>query len=215
MNRCDLSDTTAKMQPVQVARQFVIRRPTMQDAAAVTGLINICAVAETGALNMTVAALEVIWREAEQRLTTDAWVVLNPAGRVVGYGELACEPACTTPYVWVYVHPDQQATGIGAHLFRTAEMRVRQLLSGDAPGQPVIVRAAVVSFNQSLRRLLHTQGFALAERHWRASDAPPVSTGIMQRAYTPGDDGRMVARVDVYEKMLTADERQTTDSYLV
>lgn len=202
MNSSNSSDITHIRPAVQLQQQFVIRRPTMQDAAAVTGLINICAVTETGTLNMTVAALETIWREGNHRLMTDAWLVRDAAGRVVGYGELECSPTCGAPYVWVYVHPDVQAAGIGALLLRATETRVRQLARQTA-GRNVVLRAVVVSFNQGLRRLLHQQGFALVERYWDFATAPPELARIALRAYAPDEDGRQVARYDVYEKVLS------------
>ncbi|NPV65792.1 MAG: GNAT family N-acetyltransferase [Anaerolineae bacterium] len=192
-------------------KHFVVRRPTLEDAAAVTGLINVCAVIETGSLAMTVDQLLQIWASPGFDLQTDAWMVFDPVGQLVGYAELWEQPPYEAPYVWVHVHPDYVGRGIGIHLLSLAEGHVRQAARCDMAGRRVVLRVATICLNQTARRMLSEQGFRLTERFWRSGEGTqgagrsggPVDR-IALRTFVPGEQGLAAYRYDIYEKELCA-----------
>ncbi len=197
---------------VPSAGDLLIRRPTLSDVAAVAGLINICAVAEIGALQTTVDQLRGHWQMRGLNLPTDCWVVQEPSGRLVGYAEVWDLPAWPAPYIWARVHPDWMGQGLGRRLLRLAEERARSGAAGTDAPRRIILRTAIVSANQPARRLLYQDGYRLVARRWckgrPADDADPSPDwpqGIPARAYISGEDGP-VYRYDIYEKELCLDD---------
>lgn len=188
-----------------VASHVLVRRPTLSDVAAVAGLINICAVAEIGALQTTVDQLRQHWQSCGLDLATDCWVIQGPSGRLVGYAEVWDLPGAAGPYIWARVHPDWTGQGLGRHLLHLAEARAR---GGSAR---VILHTAIVSANQSARRLLYQDGYRLVARRWcksrpadGAAPSPDWPQDIPARAYISADEGA-VYRYDIYEKELSLD----------
>jgi hypothetical protein len=85
---------------------LLLRRPTLEDAAAVTGLINVCAVLETGAPYMKVEQLLCIWQSPGFDLATDAWLVVERDGGYIGYAEIWLQQGAGVPYFWLNVLPE-------------------------------------------------------------------------------------------------------------
>lgn len=193
--------------------QLKHRAPTMNDIAAVTGLINICAVVDTGVLQMTVKGLRAIWQRANFNLDTDALLVTTPGGGPVGYVEFWGERGPAGPYVWVHVHPDWRGRGVDALLFAWAEERTNRTAESLQQDARMVLHVLTVSFNQAARRQLHRHGFRLAQRFWRL--APGQATALRPvehsgpacavcRTYIPEADEHVVCRYDLYEKELWA-----------
>ncbi len=190
---------------------LVTRQPTMADAAAVAGLINVCAVAEIGALQMTVEQLRQRWQSPGFNLATDSWVVVLPGGAIIAYAEVWDRHPQGAPYLWGRVHPDHTGRGLGRYLLRLAEGRARQALTRASRPERLILRTAVVSANQPARRLLYGDGYRLAQRFWcqsRPADglapAPGWPQDIPAGAYVSTQEDGPVYRYDIYEKELYA-----------
>ncbi len=190
--------------------QYRLRAPALADAPAVTGLINLCAMVQTGGLHMTVRQVVDIWTAPGFDLGRDAWLVEAAPGHPVGYAELWEHPAGEAlPYVWLHVAPGSDATAIGARLLQAAEARALQE-AACATGR-IALRTATVSFNQAARRLLACQGYHLAQRLWQSpaveghAAEPHVADCIVCRAYVPGADAPTLYRYDIFEKELRAE----------
>jgi GNAT superfamily N-acetyltransferase len=195
------------------------RRPTMQDAAAVAGLINICAVTEVGLLQTTVEQLRDRWQSPGFHLDTDSWVMVEPGGRIVGYVEVWDLHSLVTPSVWVCVHPDYTGPDLGRYLLRLAEDRARQALGEASCDRRVTLRTTIVSANQPARRLLYQVGYRLVSRHWcggRFSDGvaptPDWPKDFHVRAYISCHEEGPPYRYDIYEKELAAGGREPAHS---
>lgn len=181
---------------------FCTRAPTPDDAPAVAGLMNVCAVAETGALRATVEQVRESWRRPGFDLAQDARLVVAPAGRVVGYGEVwDCQPG-GTPCFWSCVHPGQEAK-IGSYLLAWAENRVQQVLAGAGGGPCVTLRCGAASANRAAWRLLAQHGFRLVRRVWCVA-GELSGPGWPQHADSGAfsGDARALFRYDLYEKEL-------------
>lgn len=183
-----------------------IRPPTRADAARVAGLINVCAVLETGMFQMTVGRLVQHWQTPGFDLAADARVAIGLDGRVLGYVEVwDCRPQ-GTPYISAWVHPDDAGGWLEAQLLGYAEGRALAVC-GAGRDVPVTLRTATLSVNHAARRLLSAQGFHLAERIWRRANDSDLSTLLPHWLGDPGwpsADSRLPVRYDVYEKELCA-----------
>ncbi len=191
-------------------KQWTIRPPVLEDAPAVTGLINLCAVLHTGSFQMTVEQLRGIWTSPGFDLNADAWLLFAEDGALAGYAELWCYPADEAlPYVWLHIPPGPDAEAIGAALLRHAEARVRHLAR--VCRQRPALRSATVSFDRAAHRLLAHEGFRLAAQRWETSPAhgtalaPHVAGCIVCRAYIPVDAAWQAWRYDIFEKDLLAE----------
>ena len=185
-----------------------IRPPTRADAARVAGLINLCAVLDTGMFQMTVERLLKHWQTPGFSLAADARVALSRDGRdqVLGYVEVwDCRPE-GTPYISAWVHPDHAGGWLEAQLLGYAEGRALAVCGRDLD-VPVTLRTATLSVNHAARRLLSAQGFHLAERIWRKSGDSDLSALLPHWLGDPGwlsMDGPLPVRYDVYEKEVCA-----------
>jgi len=179
-----------------------VRPPVPADAGAVAGLINLCAMLETGTLQITVEHVLAHWQTPGFDLTTDARVVEGPGGRMVGYVEVRDHEPQPGLVVWIRIHPDYAGGSLGRALLRLAERRALEICGR------VILRAATLAVNHDTRRLLNAAGFRLAQRLW-SGDQDADQPGLLSD--WPGEmrwislDGRAPVRYDVYEKELCGD----------
>ena len=183
--------TTRIMTGIRLERDLTVRPPGMADAAAVAGLINLCAMLETGALQTSVADVRAHWANALSDPDRDVWLVEGPDAVTLGYLEVLGGPAAQTPFVWAWLHPDYAVGPLGGELLTLVERHVRA-----RRGVPVTLRTATINVNHATRRLLSQQGFHLAARYWSGQDGaalwPPLGLPM----------GLLPYRYDVYEKEL-------------
>ncbi len=192
----------------QQAELMLTRAPRLEDAAAVAGLLNVVAMAETGMLQTTVEQVRQNWRAADFDLSRDAWVLVNRQGAIIGYAELWNQHPHVTPYVWIRVHPDYAGGSLEGHLLHLAEARARQGFAKAPQDARITLCTATVSVNQSARRLFYQHGFALARRYWQAGqriDPSPAALCLPGSAAGDAAQGEHpLYRYDLYEKELRA-----------
>lgn len=193
-----------------IQSHLTVRHPALADAPAVTGLINMCAMLHTGALQMTVDDLLAIWTAPDFDLAADAWLLLAADGQLVGYAELWKSPQDEPqPYVWLHVVPGLDDAACRRALLCQAEARVRT--SVGVTRQRLALRTAAVSFDGKARRSLAHEGFRLAARRWQmaaghaGTGIPRVRDCVVCRTYVPGDEAWQLWRYDIFEKELRAE----------
>ena len=64
---------------------FQLRRPTMDDLKAVHNVIDKSDLAYLGSSDVTLEELRTDWLAPEFNLQQDAWLLVGPAGQIVGY----------------------------------------------------------------------------------------------------------------------------------
>jgi mycothiol synthase len=176
---------------------FLLRAPTMNDAQAVTDLVNLCAVADGDVPDLALDDVLTEWRAPSFNLLTDAWLVTTPDGVLVGTEEAIRED--TTRFrMDGYVHPAYRGRGIGTALVRLAEAWVCERLP-TAPGQRVVVRAGVSGNDEAAHQLFAAEGHTIARHFWRMEiqmDEPPAPSewpaGVRVRTFVPGQDDRVL-----------------------
>ncbi len=176
---------------------FLLRAPTMDDAQAITDLMNRCAVADGDVPDVALNDVLTVWRVPSFNLQTDAWLVTTPDGVLVGTEEAAREDA-THFHMDGYVHPAYRGRGIGTALLQLAEAWARERLPA-APEERVVLRAGVSGADSTAHQLFEAEGFTIARHFWRMEirmDEPPTPpewpAGIRVRTFMPGQDDRVL-----------------------
>jgi len=182
-------------------KDFSVHAPTMGDIERVANLIDTCEIAERGEPGFALEDLRVDWVKPDFNLETDAWVVVTPEERIVGYAVMFNRENVRL-YVLTYVHPEYRNRGIGTHLARMGETRARQQVPEAPPGVRVSVFNPVSSSNHAARALLEQEGYSLSRHFWHMQidmdEAPPIArwpNGIGLRTFIPGQDDRATFEV--------------------
>jgi mycothiol synthase len=105
---------------------IIIRPPMMNDAAAVTELINASSLSDMGQATVTTAELQERWQVAGFVLQSDAWVAVSAEGKIVGYEDIFNRHGHFHLEGDGYVHPQYQNLGIGTALLRKLEGRAHE-----------------------------------------------------------------------------------------
>ncbi len=90
---------------------YTVRRPTLDDFAAVLGLLTASDIAEFGETDTSAEDLRAEWRELD--LAADTWLVVAPEEAPAGYAAVG-HRAWVQIFADVYVHPEHEGKGIGA-----------------------------------------------------------------------------------------------------
>lgn len=187
---------------------IAIRRPVMDDLAAVAALVIACDMADLGHSEFNQDELLNDWQSPGFVLEEDAWVAVVtgedqlpedrtrlPAGAIVGYEELWNRADHAYLMGDGYVHPDFVGLGIGTALLRLLNDRAREHVHLAPPGRRVYVRSGVSGADRAGQALHENEGYRLVRHFWHMRidlNAPPDLAdwpeGISVRTYNPADD---------------------------
>src|SRR5438034_2050904 len=67
---------------------FLVHPPMMSDLEAVHRLLEVCDIAEYGAPDITLDDLRTFWQGPAFNMETDAWMVVAPGDRLIGYADV-------------------------------------------------------------------------------------------------------------------------------
>jgi mycothiol synthase len=181
---------------------YEVRRPTLDDVEAVSDLLNVCDTAEYGEPDITLDDLRTEWQAPTFHMDTDAWMVIAPGGKLVGYADMGQRQHAKI-YAFVRVLPEYAGQGIGEHLLQLAEAWGRQHMA-EADSQVRVTLNSWASFNNEVaQQRLERAGYEVIRRNWRMEidmeAAPPEAEwpeGVTVRTFQPGMERQVFEMID-------------------
>jgi len=186
-----------------ISTDFLVRPPTMTDLEAVHTLLEICDIAEYGVPDITLEDLRTLWQGPNFNMATDAWMVIAPGDRLIGYADVEHRQHVRI-YTLTRVLPEYAGQGIEEYLLQRAEDWAQMRLPLAKPGLRVTLNSWASNQNDVAQRSFERVGFKEVRRHWRmeiemseAPLAPEWPERVAVRTFIPGQDDRTVfAAVD-------------------
>ncbi len=177
---------------------FLVRPPKMSDLEALHRLLEICDIAEYGAPDFTLEDLRTLWQGPTFNLATDAWMVVAPGDRLVGYADVQHRQHVRI-YTFVRVLPEFAGHGIEENLLHLAEEWAQRQISLAKPGARVTLFSWDSSLNFNAQQGLLRACFREVRRSWRMeigmSQVPAIPEWpdqITVRTFVPEWDIRTV-----------------------
>lgn len=148
--------------------EYTFRAATMADLEKAVNLFNICAQAQIGADDATVAEIGNEWQTPGFSLDESVRVILTDEGELVGYVEVwDLNDPPTRIWVWGRVHPKHEGKGIGTYLMQWAENRSRQAIARVDEGIQVVMHSGTINTYHPPKHLFKKMGMKLERHFWR------------------------------------------------
>jgi mycothiol synthase len=160
---------------------YRLRAPVPGDLDAVADVLVADELDEAGQIVLGADFVRDEWSRVGFDLATDAWVVADGAGTVVGYVQ-ATEEEPAVVECWGVVHPGHRGRGIGSSLLDLTEERASRLLAGLPAGR---FRHAINAGDQAATALLQARAMRPVRHFWQMqidlrgpSEPGPVPEGV-------------------------------------
>jgi mycothiol synthase len=171
---------------------YLVRPPTVEDAASVAHVIAACRGDDTGVADTTAEEVIDDWHGID--LSTDALMVLGTDGHLAGYVDVL-NRGYVVLTIYGYVLPEDRNRGIGRFLVSWGEAWLRDRLPRVPEGSRVVVQHFVDGSNHRGQDLLASAGYEAVRVTYEmgiALDTPPAApaypAGIIARTFRPGRD---------------------------
>ncbi len=207
---------------VQLDGGYILRPATLDDVAAAVEMFNAHARRLTGADEFTADDYRNEWTIPGVNLENDVRVVIAPDGQIAGCMEVwdLSEPHVRVN-VWLRVHPDHEANGIGDMLMRWAEPRARQAIAKAPAGARVSLSTFVHDADTASQQVFEQAGLRRIRHSWRMQidlDAPPPAPewprGITVRTMANAEERAVLRAVrDAFRDHWGYVERPFEDDY--
>lgn len=160
---------------VGMASGYALRAPVPGDFLSVVDVVVASERAKTGSSTLGADFVGGEWSLPGFNLSTDAFLVTNKTGAVVGYAQAVFEHPNVVDS-WGVVHPARRGRGLGTALFERIEQRARELLNGiDDP----VFRHKADAGDQGAAAILRSHGLRRVRHFWHMgielADIQPAS----------------------------------------
>lgn len=147
---------------------FNLRSAQWSDLEAVVQLIYAACEADEGAtMSISSDELAQAWKTPGFNLETDAWVITNSDGKVIGFEEFTNSYRHAVLAGDGYVHPEYLGLGIGTSLLKALDGRCRQQVPLAPPGWRVFIRNGVGIKEKNAGTIHEEAGFNAIRYSWR------------------------------------------------
>lgn len=181
---------------------FSLRRPNLDDAAAVTALVAASQAALHGAVEVSRAAILRKWHAPDFDLTDDSWLIETDLGQVVAFGAIREILAGRAYEGKLVVNPDYYGRGLGLCLLRNMETAVKAELTRVNGTAAATIHTWSSSANTAECELYLVNGFRRTALFARMEkdltgelEAAAWPVGVSPRPFRPTDDDAAVYRV--------------------
>jgi len=193
-------ETLINLKDVTLPAGYTLRTARWDDLQPVADLIlKVCTNDGDPAVAQSAAELSDEWKNEGFNLETDAWVVLSPAGEVIGYEEYFNRYAHASLRGDGYVDPDHMGLGIGTSLMRALEARARREMELADPDLRVFIRNGMSITDTVAREMHEAEGYKTVRFFWRMEidlpEPPPAPVwpeGITLRPFDLEQHNRKV-----------------------
>lgn len=182
---------------------YVLRAPRLEEAAAVSDLLNTLEIAISGKPDSSEEKVRWNWSGPNIVLNDDLRVAVSPEGQVVGYLEYEAFEPWTQLFADGYVHPEHVGLGIGTTLTDWGEQRALQDAGRVPLEEKVVLRHFLWVHDQRSRDFLETRGWQICRwfYHMLIELEEPISEpaaieGIEIRIMRPGEERAVWAADD-------------------
>lgn len=170
---------TGQSRGLSLPEAFQLRAARWADLEPVAQLIlDECTAAGDPSIAVSADDLREEWETPGFNLETDAWVVTDRDGHVVGYEEFFNRYAHASLQGDGYVHPDSLGLGIGTTLLRALEERAREEMELAEPEHRVFIRNGLSTGDTAAREMHEAEGYRPIRFFWRMEinldEAPPA-----------------------------------------
>ncbi len=141
---------------------YAIRAPAAHDLEAVAAVFAADDIDDVGEVVLDADFIGSAWNRSGFDLATDAWVVVDDAGTIVGYAH-AMRDGPDVVDSWGLVHPAQRGQGLGPVLLDRIEERAGQLLAGVPDAK---FRQSVNAGDRAAAAMLQGRGLRLVRHFW-------------------------------------------------
>ena len=186
---------------------YHLRAPAIRDSAAIADVIQAHDIADFGEPDFTEGDLVDDWLRPRFTLGSDAWVLIGPTGRIIGYASVWESQPDREFEGDAFVLPEYSGRGLGGQLLELMEHRAVAVGAGRAMNLGVFASTA----NEEKRNLLERRGFQYARSVLRMradlnrdpadddamdGEAP---AGVAIRSFVPADEnGLRVVWLDAF-----------------
>jgi mycothiol synthase len=176
------------------SENILIRHPSAEDIQATLEFMVACDIAEFGESDYVLEELSDQWSGID--LNQDAWLVISPAGQMIGYAiVLRKDNAFTFDF---FVHPALAPDGLTRHLLEMCASRANKQLPGGA-GAPATASFIVSQRNLANQQVADRLGYQPYKYHLvmqvtlkELPCLPVWPEGITLRNAAAGQDDRMI-----------------------
>lgn len=142
--------------------EYLLRAPTLEDAQAVTDIINSVSQAYSGMNETTLEEIQGFWKTPGLSMADDMRMLYTAAGELIGYAEaVTWDEVPVHPFLFFRIRPDMQESSGAPLLFDWAIARCSQALQRVPDDLRVSIGMFLLSGNEPLEQLYASRGFVV------------------------------------------------------